>query len=220
MANFRQEANRAGKVRKAAAVLFLAGGVFLVYLGGFEYLESRLGQTAAKREFQSSFAPAADTPARPPLAPADTPDRPWHPRLGEAIGKLTLPRLGAELYVVEGDGDAELRRGPGHISGSAMPGQLGNCIIAGHRDTHFRVLEDVRRGDTIVLRTRRGLFSYRVESLRVVSPDNTSVLEATSTAVLSLVTCYPFYYVGNAPERFVVEARMVGALAADASPRS
>src|SRR5262249_41500450 len=121
-------------------------------------------------------------------------------------------RLNTELYVVEGDGTAELRRGPGHLVGTAMPGADGNCVIAGHRDTHFRVLKDIREGDDIVLQTDGGQFLYRVRRTEIVAPEDTSALRPTTAAALNLITCYPFYYVGAAPKRFVVEARLAGSV--------
>jgi len=124
---------------------------------------------------------------------------------------LTIPRLATELYVIEGDGTAELRRGPGHLSDSALPGRRGNCVIAGHRDTHFRILHQIRKGDDINVRTSQGDFTYRVDNVTVVSPSNTASLLPTNHAVLHLVTCYPFYYVGNAPQRLVVEASLMPA---------
>ena len=129
---------------------------------------------------------------------------------GDTIAKLIIPRLDAQLYVVEGDGPRELRRGPGHLSGTALPGGDGNCVIAGHRDTHFRVLKDIRQGDDIVMQTKTGEYRYRVKSIRVVSPNYTEPLRPTQEPELNLITCYPFFYVGSAPKRFVVEARLAG----------
>ena len=94
-----------------------------------------------------------------------------------------------------------------------MPGAQGNCVIAGHRDTHFRVLKDLRSGDDLILRTPTGQYLYRVKSLKVVSPQDTDSLKPTNDAELNLITCYPFYYAGSAPKRFVVEARLAGAVA-------
>ncbi len=91
-----------------------------------------------------------------------------------------------------------------------MPGEDGNCLIAGHRDTHFRVLKDIRKGDEILLQTRTGEYRYRVETTQIVSPKNTASLRPTSDAQLHLITCYPFYYVGSAPKRFIVEAQLEG----------
>jgi len=135
-------------------------------------------------------------------------------RRGDELAKLLIPRLGTELYVVEGDQTDELRRGPGHLRGTAMPGAPGNCVIAGHRDTHFRVLQDIRRGDDIILETAGGRYLYRVKDIRVVSPYNTGPLQPTQGAVLNLITCYPFSYLGSAPKRFVVEAQLSAAVSA------
>jgi sortase A len=189
-------------IQKLLSFLLLAGGALLLFLGAREFLGSRSGQVAAAREFQS----AMDEPA-PPYTVRVAPPRP-----GETFARLIIPRLDTDLYIVEGDDDAELRRGPGHITGSALPGSRGNCIIAGHRDTHFRVLKDIREGDDIVLQTPHGQYLYRVRKTRVISTGNVSVFEPTPDPQLSLITCYPFYYVGSAPKRFVVEARLAGAV--------
>ena len=101
-----------------------------------------------------------------------------------------------------------------------MPGGKGNCVIAGHRDTHFRILKDIRKGDDIVLETRSGEYLYRVKNTRVISPQNTGPLRPTTDSELNLITCYPFYYVGSAPRRFVVEARLAGAVSSQPSPRT
>ena len=177
-------------------------GSFFVFLGTRDFLDSRFGQSQAEREFHNSVPDSV-----PRLQPGDT------------FAKLMIPRLGTELYVVEGDDDSELRRAPGHLSGSAMPGGKGNCIIAGHRDTHFRVLKDIRAGDDIVLETRAGEYLYRVSDTQIVAPSNTALLEDGPKPKLSLVTCYPFYYVGAAPKRFIVQARLAGEVTADAAIR-
>ena len=109
--------------------------------------------------------------------------------------------------VVEGDDDGDLVRGAGHIPGTAIPGAPGNVAIAGHRDTFFRPLRKIHPGDPINLTTDRGAYRYIVESTEVTDPSNVSVLQAGSSPELTLVTCYPFSYVGPAPERFIVHAR-------------
>jgi sortase A len=187
------------------SLLLLAGGACLFYVGAREYFDSRAGQHQAAREFER---PISDSPVT--RASVAAPSR--GVRRGETLAKLKIPRLEAELFVIEGDGPRELRRGPGHLSGTALPGEKGNCVIAGHRDTHFRVLKDIREGDDIVLQTDAGQYLYRVRKMHIVSPENTSALRPTSTAALNLITCYPFYYVGSAPKRFVVEAQLAGSV--------
>ncbi len=177
----------------------------MLYLGARDFLDSRIGQREAAREFARQSEPVPPT-LQPPVRHAAPPP----PKLGDPVAKLIIPRLDTELYVVEGDGPRQLRRGPGHLAGSAMPGENGNCIIAAHRDTHFRVLKDIRPGDDIFLKAHGATFIYRVKKTQVVSPDNTHSLRTTPDAELHLITCYPFYYVGSAPKRFVVQARLTG----------
>ena len=126
------------------------------------------------------------------------------------MAQLTIPRLQGEWYVVEGTDNADLRLGPGHLPGTAFPGEKGNCVIAGHRDTQFRVLKDIRKGDEILLRTSIGETRYRVTGFEIVKPTDTRSLQDTPDARLNLITCYPFYYVGNAPKRFIVHAQQDG----------
>ena len=125
------------------------------------------------------------------------------------IGRLEIPRLGLSVLLDEGSGAATLRKAVGHIRGTAFPGDPGNVGIAGHRDTYFRPLRRIRARDLVVLDTLRGRFCYRVVSAKVVAPDAVGVLAPTSRQVLTLVTCYPFYYVGPAPYRFIVRAARI-----------
>jgi sortase A len=125
------------------------------------------------------------------------------------IGRLEIPRLLLSMVVVEGIDKTTLRRAVGHIPGTALPGERGNVGLAGHRDTFFRSLKDVRIKDEIRFSTLKGGFKYEVESLRVVQPDNVGVLAPSGENVLTMVTCYPFYYVGPAPLRWIVRARQV-----------
>ena len=125
------------------------------------------------------------------------------------IGRLEIPRLLLSDVVAEGIGRTTLRRGVGHIPGTALPGHPGNVGLAGHRDTFFRSLKDVKIDDEVQFSTLAGNFKYEVESLRVVDPENVGVLAPSGHNVLTLVTCYPFYYVGPAPKRWIVRARQV-----------
>ncbi len=126
------------------------------------------------------------------------------------VGRIEIPRLLFSAAVVEGVDTTTLRRAVGHIPGTALPGEAGNVGLAGHRDTFFRPLKDLRVRDEIQFSTLKGNFTYQVESLRVVEPDNVAVLASSDENVLTLVTCYPFYYVGPAPKRWIVRARQVG----------
>ena len=142
--------------------------------------------------------PASPTPSPPPsTAPA-------------ALAELSVPRLGLSWAVAEGVAAGTLRRAPGWIPGTARPGTPGNVGIAGHRDRHFRRLEEIAVGDELVLATPAGPRRYRVDWTRVVSPQDTGVLAPTGADAVTLVTCYPFRWLGPAPDRYVVRATAVG----------
>jgi len=133
------------------------------------------------------------------------------PRNGDVVGKLEIPRLNVSVMVVEGADTSNLKHAVGHITGTVLPGELGNVGIAGHRDTSFRPLRLVQPNDTIALLTLRGAYQYRVVSTNVIQPRDVHVLDSAGSDTLTLVTCYPFYYVGPAPERFIVRAeRLLG----------
>jgi len=129
---------------------------------------------------------------------------------GDPLGRLEIPRLGLSVMVAEGIQASVLRKAVGHLPGTPLPGPTGNVAVAGHRDRHFRPLKDVAPGDEVLLTTPDGTFRYRVEWTRIVDPEDVQVLDPTEQPTLTLVTCYPFYYVGNAPERFIVRARQIG----------
>jgi len=126
---------------------------------------------------------------------------------GGVIGEIQVPRLQLKAIVVQGDSHTILRRAVGHIPGTALPGAAGNVVLAGHRDTFFRPLRNIRVGDAITLKTSDGAFQYFVESTEVVPASAIEVLNATAGRTLTLITCYPFDYIGPAPNRYVVRAR-------------
>jgi sortase A len=177
--------------------VLVAIGTFLFSSGLLDYWESRHSQSEIADQWSGA-------PSREPLPESSIP-------AGSPVAKLSIPRLDATYYVVEGTDARSLDRGPGHLEGSAMPGQSGNCVIAGHRDTHFRLLKDIRDGDEIVLERDGRQFRYRVDGSKIVWPSNTQSLQPTNDAVLHLITCYPFYYLGSAPKRFIVHAALENA---------
>jgi sortase A len=129
------------------------------------------------------------------------------PRPGQPIGRLEIPRLNVSTIVLEGTAPKILRVAAGHIGGTAQPGTAGNVGIAAHRDTFFRALRDVRDKDLILVTTPYGTFRYVVDATEIVNPTDVNVLRPTTDPELTLVTCYPFTYVGPAPKRFIVHAR-------------
>jgi len=129
------------------------------------------------------------------------------PRSGDLIGRIEIPRLHMSDAVLEGTTPRVLRVAAGHIRGTALPGATGNVGIAAHRDTLFRPLRNIRRTDEIVVTTSYGTFRYVVDKVEIVDPSDVQVLHRTSDPELTLVTCYPFTYIGPAPKRFIVHAR-------------
>ncbi len=128
-------------------------------------------------------------------------------REGDPVGKLEIPRIGISVMVFEGVEPAILRIAAGHIPGTPSPGAGGNTAIAAHRDTFFRKLQGIRSDDRIQMSTLRGTYEYTVHSTEIVDPQDTEVLESRGFPELTLITCYPFYFVGSAPKRFIVHAR-------------
>jgi len=205
--------------RTMVRYFFLALGIACLGVYSYAYLERVLYQTYESREFDR-------TPVRSAAAVAASNDKITSiGRVGRSsrksvsssrflsptalIGRLSVPRLHLSAMVREGIGQNTLQLAVGHIPATALPGQAGNVGVAGHRDTFFRGLKDLRTGDEIQFATLSGDFKYEVESLIVVDPNNVGVLAPSSENVLTLVTCYPFSYIGTAPKRFVVRARQV-----------
>jgi sortase A len=177
-------------------VLLVVG---LALVGYFVYVqvETRLYQAMENRELDailSSAPPAAPLPRRPQPPP------------GSMLGRIEIPRLGVSAVIRAGTDARTLRLAVGHIPGTALPGDEGNIGLAAHRDTFFRRLRDIRADDAIRLVTPEGTYPFEVEDTQVVSPKDTWVLNPTRQATLTLVTCYPFTYIGSAPDRFIVRA--------------
>jgi sortase A len=183
------------KLLRGAFYFFLAFGVFALGYAGYVFADSHAFQSSELKKFQQEVpAPAVKLRV---LAK------------GDVIGELQVHRLGLHVMVLEGDTRLNLRRGVVHLTNSPLPGELGNVALAGHRDTHFRPLRNILVGDEITFKTSERDIGYVVETISIVAPDDLQVLDPTAGHNLTLVTCYPFYYVGPAPKRFIVRAREV-----------
>lgn len=164
-----------------------------------------VGAASFQATAAQAFARELVAPAPPELAGKES--APITPFDDGLIGLLEIPRLHVSVIVMEGDDDATLARAVGHVTGTALPWEGGNAVLAGHRDTFFRPLKNLREGDEIWMTTTRGTFDYRVIRTEIVEPDDVSVLAPTPIRSLTLVTCYPFVYVGRAPQRFIIYAQ-------------
>ncbi|MGH9631001.1 MAG: class D sortase, partial [Bryobacteraceae bacterium] len=168
--------------------------------------------TVPKKESRKQEAPPPEPKKQPPGR-------------GTVLGRIDIPRVKISAVVREGVEDAILRRAVGHIPETALAGEGGNFALAAHRDTHFRGLRSIRKGDEINFVTDLGTYKYVVDKLMIVWPEHVEVLEATPDPVITLVTCYPFNYVGSAPKRFIVRARQTaviprGKKVADSAPET
>jgi len=152
----------------------------------------------------TSTAPVIKTPVEKPAGPRSL-------AIGEPMGRIEVPRLHVSAAVANGDDDGTLRLAIGHLPDTPFPWEAGNSALAGHRDTFFRELRNIRVGDDMRVTTPYGDFNYQVLRTVIVTPDDLSVLEPTAEPTLTLVTCYPFSYVGHAPKRFIVQAVRVEA---------
>ena len=182
----------------------LAGAATLLGYGAFVVVDTWTYQHRATQALMPLRTGAPASPASlavSPLPPLVGPDG--------LMGRIDVPRLGVSVAVAEGTDNPTLRHAAGHIAGTGVPGEVGNIGIAAHRDTFFRPLRNIQRDDIITLTTLRGEYRYRVVSTKVVDPSDVAVLNPDGTEILTLVTCYPFYFVGSAPNRFIVRATRV-----------
>jgi sortase A len=195
-------------------VLLVIGVLSLGYYG-YGMAESALYQAFENRELDAILASAP--PPHAAAAPDAAAPRPRVvPATGAPMGRIEIPRLGVSAVIRAGSDARTLQLAVGYIPGTALPGERGNVGLAAHRDTFFRRLRDIRTDDEIRLVTPEGTYLYTVQRTTVVMPKDTWVLDGTSEPMLTLVTCYPFTYIGSAPQRFIVRAALQPPLRASA----
>ena len=186
--------------RRYAELILVVAGASLLIKGGWD-----LANYTAFQSHPEWFVHA--TKPSSPLLPISVRSNGGLNNLSDlqVLGRVEVPRLGMSVLVVEGDNEEKLGLAAGHMPGSAALGQSGNAVIAGHRDTSFWPLRKIRIGDRVRVRSSR-TYEYIVNDVRIVKPDDVSVLSNTKQKTLTLVTCYPFRYFGSAPQRFIVQA--------------
>jgi sortase A len=170
----------------------------------YQQAESAKLDAAMSGEASGSDVVAVHAEAAPGGGHAEPPSN-----RGQVLGRLEIPRLRITAIVAEGVDAKTLKRAVGHVATTALPGGLGNCALAGHRDTFLRGLGNVRAADTIRIVTREHVYLYQVEWTSVVAPRSIDVLSPTPGRCVTLITCYPFRFIGHAPSRFIVRARQV-----------
>jgi len=206
----RLRGNLASRLSSSLRLLYmvlLATGVVLVCWPLVVYAESEFVQWSSGRAFGGGGSGTSRPPSET-IVPDNVakPKKPTKLKPGTTLGKLSIDRLGISYVLLEGTDARTLDKSIGHVESTALPGDTGNIGIAGHRNTHFRKLEWVRRGDVIRILTKTDEYRYGVEWVRLYTPYDLEVLDASHGPAVTLVTCFPFEYVGSAPQRFIVRA--------------
>ncbi len=194
--------NRVGSMRILEKTGIYAGSVLLAF-AGLMYVDGLLQSRAALAAFEVGPVPTGLAAASTQVTVTESAQVRTR-NLNDTLAVLEIPSVGIEVPVFNTIGKLVLNRGAGHVEGTSLPGATGNIAIAGHRDTFFRGLKSIRTGDAMALITHYGRQRFRVEEIRIVDALDVSVLDPTAQTVLTLITCYPFNYIGYAPDRFVV----------------
>jgi sortase A len=175
--------------------LIVIGIALLGYVGS-QYWSMYRSQKNLEAEWERQAA-TVNTPAQAALSP------------DQMLTRVIIPKINMDAIVVEGASRKDLSEGPGHMKETAMPGETGNAVITAHRDTFFRHIYELVKGDQIQVRRNGRVFTYEVTGKRIVEPDDVSVLKQTAGQRLTLITCYPTYYIGPAPQRLVVFSKLI-----------
>jgi len=183
--------------QRLSIVLIVLGVVLLGYVGS-EYAAMYSEQQALQEQWQQQQSSSAAGAVTEPVSKHD------------GLTRVLIPKIDLDVIVVEGTNHKALRLGPGHLKGTPAPGEVGNSVISAHRDTFFRHIYELKDGDDIQVRRDGRTYTFQVTGKKIVMPNDVSVLKKTSDARLTLITCYPIYYVGPAPKRLVVFSKLVG----------
>ncbi len=182
--------------RYLPAFLMAVGLALLVYVGS-QYASMYLEQRRLAREWE-----------RQQQQPAESAPQVHRASVSDGLTRLSIPKISLNAIVVEGTSHRDLLLGPGHIKSTARPGTPGNSVITGHRDTFFRHIYELNKGDVVTVQRDGKTYRYEVTGKRIVNPEDVSVLEPSKDNRLTLITCYPTYYIGPAPERLVVFSKL------------
>ncbi|MBD1379713.1 class D sortase [Metabacillus arenae] len=215
---FRKKKRR-GLLTGSIAILLIVSGILLLGSNSFKLLKGYvLFKTSQVAESEESRHETRNTELKIKTAKFekdaepllnDTKNYNKSPAIGDEMGQLYIPKLDATLPIFHGTNEDELEKGVGHFAGSVLPGEKDNSVLSGHRDTVFRKLGEVGKEDLLVVTTGTGTFTYKVRKVRIVDEDDRTVIVPTPKATLTVTTCYPFDFIGSAPERYVLVADLI-----------
>ncbi|RAL24514.1 class D sortase [Thermoflavimicrobium daqui] len=195
-------------IRKLAWLLIIAGSIFLFYNAYHWWKEASLVDEDISKA-QAFLEDWANRTKKPTLKEGIS--YPSQPKVGDKIGELIVPRLHAKLPIVEGTNEYALSKGIGRFvgGGTVLPGETGHVVLSGHRDTLFRDIKKLQIGDKIFIQYHNKLFTYQIRKSWITHAEDRSVIVPIARPVLSLTTCYPFSYIGNAPDRYILRAELI-----------
>jgi sortase A len=182
-------------------LIFASWNVYLFGKGYFSYTESKLDNSSIEKINLNDSKPVFKNNLYSDI-----------PEIGEQIGELTIPRLSKTFPIYQGTDEKTLKKGVGHFPKSALPGEKNNSVLSGHRDTVFRGLKDLKKNDHILVTTDAGEFLYKIRKIRIVDADDLTVLTPKPMSTLTLTTCYPFYFIGDAPQRYVMVGELISSI--------
>jgi sortase A len=188
---------------KYVSIFLVVAGVFFIASGSLQYTTTHISQ---KRSLQEAYQLTKTTNQLKLSEPLTT----QPPSMGDIVGILQFPSLKEELPIIEGTVEEDLEKGVGHYTGSSFPNEKGQIVLSGHRDTVFRRLGELNLGDILTIVTPNGTYSYRIEYTQIVKANDRSVITLQKKEdILTLTTCYPFSFIGNAPERYIITAKPI-----------
>ncbi|MFG6495084.1 class D sortase [Fictibacillus sp. UD] len=187
------------------SVAFIMFGIWFSSTNAFTFMKGYLIFKTGQIEAKEDNKPVVQKQ----VVPKENSLYPERPKQGDNIGNLIIPKLDASLPIFHGTDEEELEKGVGHFAKSVLPGENDNSVLSGHRDTVFRKLGDVGRGDLLIVETAAGTFTYKVKNVRIVDKDDRTVIVPKPRATLTVSTCYPFDFIGASPERYILVADLI-----------
>ncbi|MFC0272299.1 class D sortase [Metabacillus herbersteinensis] len=212
-ANKRRSKRNTRLVLLSIATCFIVFGLWFSGTSAYSFLKGYLIFKTGQIDAVEEKTQVDSTASNEEVADKEGQDQellyPIRPKKGEDIGELVIPKLEASLPIYHGTDEDELEKGVGHYAGSVLPGESDNSVLSGHRDTVFRKLGEVGKGDILITRTSAGEFTYKVRKVRIVDKDDRTVIVPKPKATLTVSTCYPFDFIGAAPDRYILVADLV-----------
>ncbi|QQZ10947.1 class D sortase [Heyndrickxia vini] len=187
---------------KPLSFIIILFGLLFIGIGGYQFFKTQHAQSKSIEKAQQLLKQTNDVKKQTPQQKTD-----FKPKQNDVVGILSIPQISAELPIVEGTDEDDLEKGVGHYKGTAYPMDNDQIVLSGHRDTVFRKMGELRVGDILTIKLPYGTFSYEIKATKIVDADDRSVIQSTApNEVLTVTTCYPFSYIGDAPNRYIITA--------------